>query len=182
MSAVSDNTALQRHKFAKTVEPRKLETSYPSARKQEGNTLVDDTPEKKTGSRWVFKWRWGSKTSAKGTKTVGKGSSNTMNTKSHLADPIESKSPTSEIMSDACDSFVVKSDRFSSMGSTEKLGTPKHRRVLSWGSCMSPLPLYSFIIILVTISWPCCHTLNNACTFHGFAVNLTNNNNILSSG
>lgn len=178
MRAVSDNTALRTHKFAKSVEPSKVETSYPSALKQEGNALVDGTPEKKTGSRWVFKWRWGSKTTAKGTKMDGKGNPTTLSTKSHLANPIECKSPTAEIMSDACDCFVVKSDRFSSMGSTEKLGTPKHRRVLSWGSCMSPLPLllnyHSCNYQLAMLPY-----IEECGTFHRFAVNLTDNNNIL---
>lgn len=119
-----------------------------SARRQQQGNVSSETCEKKNETQgdkkkssgawpWSFKWKWGPKSKSKTAKgaTLSKGNSIS------LPRPI-TNSPTADIMSDARDTFISQSDRFSSRGSNEKLAldrAPKHRRVLSWGAGMEVL-------------------------------------------
>uniref|UniRef100_A0A7I4A6L1 Uncharacterized protein n=1 Tax=Physcomitrium patens TaxID=3218 RepID=A0A7I4A6L1_PHYPA len=108
--------------------------SQPIVRAPEGNAaLQENATQKKSSSRWLFKWKWGLKPSAK----VVKASVKRMETpSSRIVNTDSAISPSAEIMSDAHNSFYTKSDRFSSSGIGRKRSPSSrfsHRRGSSWG-------------------------------------------------
>jgi len=115
-----------------------IEASQNSVRKQQG-ILSSETSEKQSVAwPWNFKWKWGSKSRSKAAKGAVKASA-VPQQRPRTSDqrPDEFASSTADIMSDARDTFLSQSDRFSTMGSADKLAcdrAPKHRRVLSWGA------------------------------------------------
>ncbi|KAG0608836.1 hypothetical protein M758_8G137000 [Ceratodon purpureus] len=116
-----------------------VSSSVPKVRKQQGN-LSSETPIKKSSAwPWTFKWKWGPKSKSKTAKSASKSNSIPLPRPAKTGQRTDQcdTSPTADIMSDARDTFVSQSDRFSSSGSADKLASdraPKHRRVLSWGA------------------------------------------------
>lgn len=106
---------------------------------------------KKSGAwPWNFKWKWGSKSKSKTAKGAVKKTCSVPpelpSTSDQRGD--EFASPSADIMSDARETFLSQSDRFSSRGSADKLASdraPKHRRVLSWGAGTKPSDLTNHV-------------------------------------
>lgn len=149
------------------------EVSQKSLRKQQGN-LSSETSEKKSGAwPWSFKWKWGSRSRSKTAKGASVKTCSVPQERPITSDqrPEEFASPTADIMSDARDTFLSQSDRFSSRGSADKLAcdrAPKHRRVLSWGAgteC-SNLTKFSFPLHLLNVVYRGLQTSNPALDYY----------------
>lgn len=113
--------------------------SVPRARMQQANLSSETSLKKSSSWPWTFKWKWGPKSRSKTAKGTAKSNSIPLPrpATSGQRQGRRDTSPTADIMSDARDTFVSQSDRFSSLGSADKLASdraPKHRKVLSWGA------------------------------------------------
>ena len=121
-------------------------------RRKQGNFLSETSDKKSSSWRWTFKWKWGPKSKSKSAKGAAKGRSEPMPrpiTSGQRPNRVGDTSPTADIMSDARDTFVSQSDRYSSLGTAEKLASdrgPKHRRVLSWGAGTECCNLLKFLL------------------------------------
>ena len=147
-SKVVHNLIVSQHeKFAKSIEPRRAEITNgvraptihseciagggngAQSLNREGNgaALGEHVAGKKSGSRWLFKWKWGAK--ATNSTSGQRGAS----AQAAEGEKPRALSPTAEIMSDARDAFYTsKSDRYSSGGVSGRKSAG-HRRGSSWG-------------------------------------------------
>lgn len=154
--AVSELIVSQHQKFARNLENTKNQIpeitngnageAIVQTQNHGGNNRVENVEKK--SAIWPFKWKWSSssKSSPRCTKRVERRHDTpklyeASRKMPEIPNRFEQTSPSAEIMSDANDTFLNKSDRFSSTASAERLGierAPRHRRGLSWGSSATP--------------------------------------------
>lgn len=120
-----------------SIHPTPISPTTQRAENQEAGLVVEGV-ERKSKLRWLFKWKWGSRTAGKGKHSATNlQAPKLVGTISEILQTQDAASPCAEIMSDARDNFGTKSDRYL-MGSTENLSS-KHRRRSSWGAGTIPL-------------------------------------------
>jgi hypothetical protein len=131
-SILSGNLEASKVENAISIQPTPISSTTPRAENQEAGLPVEGV-EKRSKSRWLFKWKWGSRSAGKGKNSATNlQAPKLVGTISEILQTQDAASPCAEIMSDARDNFGTKSDRYL-MGSTENLSS-KHKRRSSWGA------------------------------------------------